>query len=138
MKVSTSRALAFACATTALPLVAVSANASPQQVPESLWLTGNSLGSQGTWGTTYPVNLRLYMADLSADEWVRRARTLKTRPPMPWFVLREFEEADLRALHAFIRSLGPAGTPAPAYRAPGLAAAGPVIVFPAPGPKGEP
>jgi mono/diheme cytochrome c family protein len=165
MKHSTFRALALACATAALPLAAVSADAPPQQVqrgrylaliggcndchtegyassggqvPEPLWLTGSALGSQGPWGTTYPVNLRLYMAGLSAGEWVHRARALKARPPMPWFVLRQFEEADLRALRAFIRSLGAAGRHAPAYLSPGSRATGPVIVFPAPDPKEQP
>ena len=29
------------------------------QVPESEWLTGDAMGWQGPWGTTYPANLRL-------------------------------------------------------------------------------
>jgi mono/diheme cytochrome c family protein len=104
------------------------------KVPQARWLTGSSLGSRGDWGTTYPANLRLYMQGLNADEWVRRARALETRPPMPWFVLREIKEADLRAMHAFIRSLGPAGEPAPPYLPPGQEPKGPVILFPGPPP----
>src|ERR671925_460056 len=38
-------------------------------VPEAQWLTGDSLGWHGPWGTTYPPNLRLYMQDLTEDEW---------------------------------------------------------------------
>ena len=29
------------------------------QVPETEWLTGDSMGWQGPWGTTYAANLRL-------------------------------------------------------------------------------
>src|SRR5262245_32966476 len=35
-------------------------------VAENLWLTGDSLGWQGPWGTTYPINLRLYMHSITA------------------------------------------------------------------------
>ncbi len=88
-------------------------------VPEAQWLTGDALGWQGAWGTTYASNLRLTVANISEDEWVRRARAAKYRPPMPWFALRDMSEADLRAAYRFIRSLGPAGKPAPAYVPPG-------------------
>ena len=54
-------------------------------VPEQQWLTGDRLGWRGPWGTTYPSNLRLALSRLSEDEWVRNARTLSYRPPMPWF-----------------------------------------------------
>ncbi len=88
-------------------------------VPEAQSLTGDALGWQGAWGTTYASNLRLTVANISEDEWVRRARAAKYRPPMPWFALRDMSEADLRAAYRFIRSLGPAGKPAPAYVPPG-------------------
>ena len=29
------------------------------KVPQTEWLTGNAVGFQGPWGTSYPVNLRL-------------------------------------------------------------------------------
>jgi mono/diheme cytochrome c family protein len=102
------------------------------KVDEKHWLTGDSVGWQGPWGTTYPANLRLALAKLGEDDWVRLARTAQWRPPMPWFALHDMTEADLRALYRFVRSLGPAGEPAPAYLPPGRAAAGPVIVFPTP------
>lgn len=101
-------------------------------VPEKDWLVGDQLGWQGPWGTTYPANLRLLMAKLGEDEWVRLAHTNQARPPMPWFALRDMSEADLRALHRFVRSLGPAGQAAPAYLPPGVPAHGPVVAFPAP------
>ena len=31
------------------------------KIPEKQWLTGDQLGFRGPWGTTYPINLRLYM-----------------------------------------------------------------------------
>jgi len=104
------------------------------QVPESEWLMGDSLGWQGPWGTTYPKNLRLSLSRMTADEWVAFARNLETRPPMPWFVLHEMTEEDLRAVYSFVRSLQPLGEPAPDYLPPGQQAAGPVVVFPAPPP----
>jgi mono/diheme cytochrome c family protein len=98
--------------------------------PEQDWLTGDRLGWQGPWGTTYPVNLRRYMAGLTEAEWVERARRLSTRPPMPWFNVRRMSEADLRAFYRYVRSLGPAGEAAPAFVPPGQAVAGPVVRFP--------
>lgn len=101
------------------------------KVPEAQWVTGDALGWQGPWGTTYPANLRLYMQGLSEDEWVKKAKALVTRPPMPWFALRDMSHDDLRAMYRYIRHLGPAGQPAPAYVPPGKAALTPVVLFPA-------
>jgi hypothetical protein len=39
---------------------------------------------------------------------------------------------DLRAMYRFVRHLGPAGQPAPAYVPPGGNVTTPVIAFPAP------
>ena len=102
------------------------------KVPEKDWLTGDHLGWQGPWGTTYPANLRIALAKMTEDEWVRTAKGAQYRPPMPWFALHDMSEADLRAFHRFVRSLGPAGEAAPAYVPPGQAAAGPVIKVPEP------
>lgn len=99
-------------------------------VDESLWLTGDRLGMAGPWGTTYPTNLRLSLNAMSEDDWVAHARHLETRPPMPWFALHAMTDDDLRAIHAFVTSLGPAGQAAPAALPPGVAAEGPVVRFP--------
>lgn len=88
------------------------------QVPEREWLTGSPVGFQGPWGTTYPTNLRLAVQGMSEEAWMVRARSAM-RPPMPWFTLRDMAEQDLRAIYRYIRSLGPRGTPAPAYAPPG-------------------
>ena len=102
------------------------------KVPESEWLTGDALGWRGPWGTTYPTNLRLYMQDLTEEQWVKKGRSLNARPPMPWFNVRDMSTSDLRALYRYIRHLGPAGKPAPAYVPPGQEPKGPVVQFPAP------
>ena len=100
------------------------------KVDEALWLTGDSFGWRGPWGTTYPPNLRLVLAPLTEDQWVARARTLRARPPMPWYTLNQMAEADLRDLYRFIKHLGPAGEPAPAYVPPGQEPATPFALFP--------
>ena len=102
------------------------------KVPESEWLTGDALGWRGPWGTTYPTNLRLYMQDLTEEQWVKKAKTLNARPPMPWFNVRDMTAADLRALYRYVRHLGPAGKPAPAFVPPDQEPKGPAVQFPAP------
>jgi mono/diheme cytochrome c family protein len=99
-------------------------------VPEKDWLIGDKIGWRGPWGTTYSSNLRLYFQDLAEDQWVTVARTTQFRPPMPWFALRDMTEQDLRAIYRFIRSLGPAGEPAPDYVPPQKEPEGPYILFP--------
>jgi mono/diheme cytochrome c family protein len=96
--------------------------------PEVQWLKGNTVGFQGPSGTTYAANLRLRMAKLSESEWLQLARSA-TRPPMPWFALRDMSDEDLNAIYRFFRSLGPAGEPAPSYVPPGEAVDTPYIVF---------
>jgi mono/diheme cytochrome c family protein len=102
------------------------------KVPESQWLEGDQLGWRGPWGTTYPVNLRLYMQDLSEEQWVKKAKTLTTRPPMPWWALHAMSERDLKALYRYVRYLGPAGKPAPDYLPPDKTPPPPFVQFPAP------
>ena len=104
------------------------------KVDEKQWLTGDTLGWRGPWGTTYASNLRLFFDKITEDQWVKIARTLETRPPMPWFVLRDITEQDLRALHAYIKSRGPAGGPAPAYVPPDKEPKPPFAQFPSPPP----
>jgi mono/diheme cytochrome c family protein len=100
------------------------------KVPEAQWLTGDALGWHGPWGTTYPTNLRLYMQDLTEEQWVKKAKALQARPPMPWFNVRAMTTSDLRALYRYIRHLGPAGKPAPAYLPPDKTPPQPYVAFP--------
>ncbi len=87
-------------------------------VPEEEWLTGNPVGWRGPWGTTYGANLRTLVDSLTSEQWVVLTKTLKARPPMPWFNLNAINEQDSLAMYEYIRHLGPAGAPAPAYVPP--------------------
>ena len=98
------------------------------KLPEGQWLTGSAVGFRGPWGTTYPSNLRLVLAPMTEAQWLARARS-EMRPPMPWFNLRDMSDDDLKAIYRYVRQLGPAGQPAPAYAAPGQEVDTPFIVF---------
>lgn len=105
------------------------------QVPEQHWLTGDRLGWRGPWGTTYPVNLRHYMQQISEAEWLEVSGSKVSRPPMPWFTLQRMSRQDRRAVYHFIRTLGPAGPPAPDFVPPEREPVGPVVRFPEPPPQ---
>jgi mono/diheme cytochrome c family protein len=105
------------------------------KVPEKLWLTGSTFGWRGPWGTTYPTNLRKRILQFTEDEWVAFAKTMKARPPMPWFNLNRMHEEDLRALYRYVRHLGPDNTEVPAYVPPGKEPTPPYATFPAPPPS---
>jgi hypothetical protein len=105
------------------------------KVPEKDWLVGDQLGWRGPWGTTYPVNLRLYMQKLTEAQWLKTAKSVQTRPPMPWFALHAMTDGDQRALYRFIRHLGPTGSEAPAYVPPDKEPKPPYVQFPSPPPK---
>lgn len=99
------------------------------QVPQSQWLVGSTVGFRGPWGTTYPANLRLMVAHMSAAQWIKLARTGRMRPPMPFWALHVLDDRDLHAMYAFVKSLGPAGAEAPAYVPPGKQPSTPWIYF---------
>lgn len=98
------------------------------QVPEAEWLTGDTMGWQGPWGTTYPANLRLLFSQIDETTWLARARQ-PMRPPMPSPSLRAMSDADLRAIYRYVRSLEVKGQPAPAYVPPGGKVATPYFDF---------
>lgn len=102
------------------------------RIPEKDWLTGSLVGWRGPWGTTYPTNLRLFLQGLSEDQWLKIAKTAEFRPPMPWFALHDMTTQDLRMIYRFIRYLGPAGKPAPAFVPPGQEPKGAYVLFPPP------
>lgn len=106
-------------------------------VEESKWLTGDIVGWQGPWGTTYAPNLRLSASTRTAKEFVELARS-PLRPPMPFYNLRAMIDEDVTAIYAYLKHLGPAGKPAPAYVPPDQTPAGPFIQFPAPPPGAKP
>ena len=92
--------------------------ASMGKIPEERWLTGNPIGWRGKQGTTYATNLRLYVQNLSEEGWIQAAREIQSRPPMPWWSLRETNDEDLRAMYRYVRSLTPFGQPAPSFLPP--------------------
>ncbi len=102
------------------------------KVPEAQWLAGDQLGFKGPWGTTYPINLREYLSNISEKDWVTRAKALQARPPMPFWALNAMTEEDLSALYAFVKSLGPASNAVPAYVPPGEEPKTPYIQWPMP------
>lgn len=95
------------------------------------WLTGGKLGWRGPWGTTYPVNLRLLFQEMSEDQWVQLAKEIQRRPPMPYFSLNAMSAADVRAIYAYIRHLGPAGELAPKFIPADKVPPQPYVQFPA-------
>lgn len=103
-------------------------NEAAGRIPPKQWLTGSAVGFQGPWGTSYPVNLRLYVQGMTEAQWLERVRQ-PMRPPMPWFNLRDMTDADLIAMYRFIRALGAAGEPAPLPAAPGVAVKTPYFDF---------
>ena len=90
------------------------------QIPEADWLTGDSVGWRGPWGTTYAANLRLYVQAFTPETWVRSLRARKDRlPPMPWWSLDAMSDQDLKAVFAYLQSLGPKGDQMPSRVPPG-------------------
>jgi len=89
------------------------------KVPEKDWLLGSApMGYRGAWGTTYASNLRLTVQNFTEEQWVRYAKSVEPRPTMPWWPLRDTTDADLGAMYQYIKHLGPAGEPAPAFVPP--------------------
>lgn len=89
-------------------------------IPEEDWLTGSPVGWHGPWGTTYPTNLRLRVQEWSEDAWVQTLKPRKALPPMPWMNVNQMNEEDMRAIYAYIQSLGPKGEHMPLALAPGI------------------
>jgi mono/diheme cytochrome c family protein len=102
------------------------------KTPEELWLTGDTFGWRGPWGTTYGPNLRIFVPTLTEDQWVIFAKNLRTRPTMAWFNLNKMKDEDLRAIYQYIRYLGPGGKPAPQYLPPDKEPDPPYALFPLP------
>ena len=100
------------------------------KAPAANLLTGDILGYRGPWGTTYPTNLRLSIGKMTEDAWLKYAKTLNTRPPMPWFNVRAMTDTDLRALYQYVKSLGAGGSAATAFLPPDKAPKTPYIQWP--------
>ena len=77
----------------------------------------------------YPSNLRLAAQTYSEEAFVARVRSGVGLPPMPWMNVVQMSDRDLRAIYAFVRTLGAAGAAAPAAVPPGTEPRTPFIVF---------
>ncbi len=108
------------------PGFAMTNGASPA---EADWLTGDGVGFSGPWGVSYPTNLRLSSQNMDEEQFLELARAGKGRPPMPWPSLMAMSDKDLKAIYAYIKSLGPKGEAAPAALSPGVAPDRPHIPF---------
>jgi len=97
---------------------------------ERAWLSGNATGQLGPWGTTYASNLRISLSRMSEETWLRYARKLKPRAPMPAGVLQRLDEGDLRALYRYVRSAGAVGEQVPYALAPGQVPPVPYVAYP--------
>jgi mono/diheme cytochrome c family protein len=102
------------------------------KLPEGQWLRGSPLGFRGIWGTTYATNLRLTLSKMPEEQWLRYAKALETRPPMPWFNLNQWSDEDLRAFYQFVRQLGPVGRATPEPVPPHEEPKTPVVQWPWP------
>ena len=94
------------------------------KTPEPQQLSGNPVGYRGPWGTSYAGNLRSLAQKITADDWVKLLRKPMS-PPMPSHNIARMDEADLRALYAYIRYLGGEWTERPAHVPPGQTPATP-------------
>ena len=100
------------------------------RTPESQWLMGDDLGWNGPWGTTYPLNLRLLASSMSERTWMRVIKQAKSRPPMPWYALRDMSDRDFSDIYRYLRHLGPAGRPAPEFLPPVKTPPEPYVRYP--------
>ena len=67
---------------------------------------------------------------MSETQWLKFARSMQPRPPMPWFNVRAMADDDLTAIYRYIQAMGPAGQPSPAWVAPDKVPAPPFVQFP--------
>lgn len=98
-------------------------------MPESEWLQGSDVGFAGPWGVSYPANLRLSIQNMTEEQFIDLSRAGQGRPPMPWPSLQAMSDKDLKAIYAYIKSLGPKGETTPAALSPGVAPDRPYVSF---------
>ncbi|MDK4742450.1 hypothetical protein PH547_26515 [Rhizobium sp. CNPSo 3464] len=92
-------------------------------------LAGSPVGFRGPWGTTYAINLRLLVSEMSEDDWVSFLKNFTALPPMPYYNVRHMDEVQMRSLYEYIASLGALGETAPEDVRPGQEPKTPFLVF---------
>jgi mono/diheme cytochrome c family protein len=100
-----------------------------KEMPESAWLKGADVGFSGPWGVSYAANLRLSFQNWTEEEFLEVAHKGQGRPPMPWPSLMAMSDADLKAIYAYVRYLGPDGVVAPVALSPGVEPDRPHVAF---------
>jgi mono/diheme cytochrome c family protein len=98
-------------------------------MPESDWLQGSDVGFMGPWGVSYAANLRLSFQNWTEEEFLEVAHKGQGRGPMPWPSLQAMSDSDLKAIYAYVRSLGPKGSMMPVALNPGVEPDRPYILF---------
>lgn len=91
----------------------------PGEIPVAQRLTGSTLGWHGPWGTSFAANLRVVVAGMSEKAWLQLIASFNPLPPMPAYNVKSMSKSDQVAIFAYIKSLGPAGKPAPTAMPPG-------------------
>lgn len=111
------------------------------KIPEKDWMLGEAMGWRGPWGTTYPINVRKLVRNMTREEWISLSRNTRARPPMPGYILSAMTDQDLGDMLTFLQSLGDGGQMMPAPLPPGVEPVTPYFNFipvnlpPAPGGK---
>lgn len=104
-------------------------NESGGKIDPTKALAGSPVGWQGPWGTTYAVNVRLYISKMTEEDFVHFARTFTAKPPMPYYNVHAMDEADIRSLYRYIKSLGAPGPAMPTALEPGVTPKTPYVVM---------
>lgn len=94
--------------------------AKQSNVPEKEWLLGNPVGFRTPAGTSYASNLRLTVQNFTEDEWAQYNKTARMQPPHPFWSIQPLSAQDLRAMHKYLKHLGPAGEMMPPFVPAGI------------------
>ena len=102
------------------------------KLPPGPWVwvgAGTNTAFAGPWGVTYAINLtpdqNTGIGIWTEDMFVKTLRTGKhmgvsrtIQPPMPWQAFRHFNDADLKAIYAYLRSVPAISNRVPDYQPP--------------------
>ncbi len=69
---------------------------------------------------SYPANLRLSFQNMTEEQFLELSHEGEGRPPMPWPSLMAMSDQDLKAMYAYIHSLGAKRRRDPGRRSPGV------------------
>lgn len=104
----------------------------PAPAAQGPWIwggAGSNTAFWGPWGISYAANLTpdpaTGLGAWTGDQFVRAMRTGRhlgagrpIAPPMPWQAFGQLNDADLRAIYAYLKTQPPVANAVPAYQAP--------------------